>query len=203
MPRPWSEKEKEVIKKSLLKEGRNLFEKYGLQKTTLDEIVSASNISKGSFYLFYKSKEELYFDVLEEVEHEFKEKMFENMFRPGRNRRECFKAFLNKMVELLTTMPLYKEITSSNYELLLRKLPEKTLNEHLQRDQEDISKYFNYWMEQGWMKRVDMESLNGLLLSMIHFIIHRDDFQGENFEASMELWIEVLSSYLIIEENEK
>jgi hypothetical protein len=38
---------------------------------------------------------------------------------------------------------------------------------------------------------------------MIHFIIHRDDFQGENFEASMELWIEVLSSYLIIEENEK
>ena len=203
MPRPWSEKEKEVIKKSLLKEGRNLFEKYGLQKTTIDEIVSATNISKGSFYLFYKSKEELYFDVLEEVENEFKEKMFENVFQPGKNRRECFKTFLNKMVELLTTMPLYKEITSSNYELLLLKLPEKTLNEHLQRDQKDISKYFNYWMEQGWMKRVDMESLNGLLLSMIHFIIHRDDFQGGNFEASMELWIEALSSYLIIEENEK
>ena len=68
MPRPWSEKEKIVIKKSLTKEARKLFEKYGLQKTTIDDIVSATHISKGSFYLFYQSKEELYFDVLEEVE---------------------------------------------------------------------------------------------------------------------------------------
>ena len=72
MPRPWSEEEKKIIKKSLIKEGRKLFEKYGLQKTTIDEIVSAARISKGSFYRFYQSKEELYFDVLDEVEREFK-----------------------------------------------------------------------------------------------------------------------------------
>lgn len=202
MPKAWSEGEKELIRKALLREGRKLFEKYGLQKTTVDEIVHAVRISKGSFYLFYQSKEELYFDVLEAVEQEFREKMFENVFQPGISRRESFKAFLNQMIELLTTMPLYKEINSSNYELLLRKLPEETLKEHMKNDQEDVSKYFSYWMDQGWMKRVEMEALNGLLLSLIHFIIHRDDFEGVNFEAATELWIDALASYLIIEENE-
>jgi AcrR family transcriptional regulator len=202
MPRPWSKQEKEVIKKTLLREGKKLFEKYGLQKTTVDEIVNSARISKGSFYLFYQSKEELYFDVLENVEQEFREKLFENAFKSGKNRRESFKAFLDQMIELLTTMPLYQQINSANYELLLRKLPEETLKKHIESDQEDVSKYFGYWMEQGWMKRVDMEALNGLLLSLVQFIIHRDDFEGKNFEATKDLWIDALASYLIIEENE-
>lgn len=201
MPRPWSKEEKKVIKKSLLKEARKLFEKYGLQKTTVDEIVKAAQISKGSFYLFYQSKEELYFDVLETVEQEFKEKLFENVFKAGMDKHESFKLFLRQMAELLTTTPLYQEINSSNYELLLRKLPEETLKKHMKRDQENASKYFAYWMDQGWMRKVDLEALNGLLLSFIHFIMHREDF-GDNFEATKELWIDSLSSYLITKENE-
>jgi AcrR family transcriptional regulator len=42
-------KKKKLIKKSLKKEARRRFETYGLQKTTVDEIVYAANISKGSF----------------------------------------------------------------------------------------------------------------------------------------------------------
>lgn len=200
MPKAWSKQEKEIIRKNLISESRKLFEKYGLQKTTVDEIVRAARISKGSFYLFYESKEELYFDVLETVEGEFREKMFENALKPGKNKRESFKSFLNQMIELLITMPLYKEINSSSYELLLQKLPEETLKKHIESDQEDISKYFHYWMEQGWMRKVDMEALNGLLLSLIYLVIHRDDFDGTNFEATKALWIDALASYLIIEE---
>ncbi len=200
MPKAWSKQEKEIIRKNLISESRKLFEKYGLQKTTVDEIVRAARISKGSFYLFYGSKEELYFDVLETVEGEFREKIFENAFKPGKNKMESFKSFLNQMIELLITMPLYKEINSSSYELLLQKLPEETLKKHIESDQEDISKYFHYWMEKGWMRKVDMEALNGLLLSLIYLVIHRDDFDGTNFEATKALWIDALASYLIIEE---
>jgi hypothetical protein len=128
--------------------------------------------------------------------------MFENAFKTEKNKRKSFKAFLNQMIELLITMPLYREINSTNYELLLQKLPEKTLKKHIESDQEDISKYFRYWMEQGWMRKVDMEALNGLLLSLIYLVIHRDDFEGTNFEATKELWIDALASYLITEENE-
>jgi len=48
---------------------------------------------------------------------------------------------------------------------------------------------------------VDVDALNGLFLSLIHFVIHRDDFKGSNFEAVKDLWIDALANYLIIEEN--
>lgn len=200
MPKAWSKEEKELIKKTILREGKKLFEKYSLQKTTVDEIVRAARISKGSFYLFYQSKEELYFDVLEATEREFKEKLFENVFQPGKSRRESFKEFLSQMIDLLTTMPLYQQINSSNYELLLRKLPEETLQKHVQNDLENASSYFGYWMEQGWMRKVDMEALNGLFLSLFHFVMHREDFGETNFEATKELWVDALACYLIAED---
>jgi len=202
MPKAWSEREKELVKKSLLSEGKKLFEKYGLQKTTVDEIVRAARISKGAFYLFYKSKEELYFDILEAVELEFREKIFSSVFQPGMTRRESFKYFLRQMIELLTTMPIYRQLNSSDYEYLLRKLPEVKLKKHMKSDQEKASQYFGYWMEQGWMKKVDLEALNGLLLSLFYFVMHRDDFEGTNFDAAKELWIDALSCYLILEEKE-
>ena len=199
MPKAWNEQEKEFIRKTLINEGKKLFERYGIQKTTIDEIVQAAQISKGSFYLFYQSKEELYFEVLETVESEFREKLFENAFKPGISKHESFKAFLNDLIELLITKPLYQQINPSNYELLLRKLPQETLEKHIQRDQQDTSKYFRYWMEKGWMRKVDIEALNGLLLSLIYLAIHRDDFGETNFETTKELWINSLASYLIIE----
>ncbi|MCK9151389.1 TetR/AcrR family transcriptional regulator [Methanobacterium alcaliphilum] len=201
MPKAWSTREKEVIRKNLLNEGKKLFEKYGLQKTTVSDIVNATKISKGSFYLFYQSKEELYFDVLEETEREFRDKLFKENLNPEKNRRKAFKSFLNQLIKLLTTMPLYKQINASNYELLLRKLPEDKLKDHVQHDQEDISKYFIYWMDNGWMRKVDIDALNGLFLSLIHFVIHRDDLKGASFEASKDLWIDAITSYLIIEED--
>ena len=201
MPKAWSEREKELIKKTLLSEGKTLFEKYGLQKTTVDNIVHAAQISKGSFYIFYKSKEELYFDVLDSTEHELREKIFENVFKPGINRQDSFKSFLNQMVKVLTSMPLYEQINSANYELLLRKLPEETLQKHMDRDQENVAKYFVEWMDKSWMRKVDLEALNGLLLALIQFVMHREEF-GENFEATKELWIDAISSYLITENEE-
>ena len=201
MPKAWSEREKELIKKTLLSEGKTLFEKYGLQKTTVDEIVNAAQISKGSFYIFYKSKEELYFDVLDSTEHELREKIFENVFKPEINRLDSFKSFLSQMVEVLTSMPLYEQMNAANYELLLRKLPEETLQKHMDRDQENVAKYFVDWMDKGWMRKVDLEALNGLLLILIQFVMHREEF-GENFEATKELWIDAISSYLITDNKE-
>ena len=201
MPKAWSEREKELIKKTLLNEGKKLFEKYGLQKTTVDDIVHAAQISKGSFYIFYQSKEELYFDVLDSTEQELREKIFENLFKPEINRRDSFKSFLSQMVEILTTMPLYEQINASNYELLLRKLPEETLQKHMDKDQENVAKYFVDWMDKGWMRKVDIQALNGLLLALIQFVMHREEF-GENFEATKDLWIDAISFYLIIDDKE-
>lgn len=199
MPKAWDEKEKELIKATLIKEGRSIFEKFGIQKTTVDEIVKASQISKGAFYFFYDSKEALYLDVLDNAQHEFREILFNNVFQVGVSRRESFKLFFYKMIELINTIPIYTQLNSSLFEYLSRKLPDDILNEKLKKEPEDTNRFFSQWMEQGWMKRVDLKALNGMLLEFVIFIKRRDEMDKQNFEAVKELWIDMLSNYLVLE----
>ena len=72
MPKAFSEHEKETIRAQLREKARKLFEKQGLKKTTVDELAQAAGISKGAFYLFYESKEELFLEILEALEADFR-----------------------------------------------------------------------------------------------------------------------------------
>ena len=57
VPKSYSEQERTYIKKRLKEEAAKCLAKYGVRRTTVDEIVRRVHIPKGTFYLFYKSKE--------------------------------------------------------------------------------------------------------------------------------------------------
>ena len=50
---------------------------YGIRRTTVDEIVKRVNIPKGTFYLFYKSKELLLFEVIQEQHELVNQKLYQ------------------------------------------------------------------------------------------------------------------------------
>lgn len=62
MPKTFTDKEREYIKKRLMEEAQDCLRLYGIRKTTVDELVKRANIPKGTFYLFYDSKELLFYD---------------------------------------------------------------------------------------------------------------------------------------------
>jgi len=57
-------KEKDNRKKNILKAARSLFFKKGFTKVTVDEIAKTSELGKGSIYLYFNSKEEIYAQIL-------------------------------------------------------------------------------------------------------------------------------------------
>jgi AcrR family transcriptional regulator len=57
-------KEKDSRKKLILKSARALFFKKGYNKVTVDEIAKTSELGKGSIYLYFRSKEEIYAQIL-------------------------------------------------------------------------------------------------------------------------------------------
>lgn len=57
-------KEKDSRKKQILKSARALFFKKGFNKVTVDEIAKSSELGKGSIYLYFDSKEEIYAQIL-------------------------------------------------------------------------------------------------------------------------------------------
>ena len=59
MPKVYSDEEKKAIIERLKREANILMQEKGVKKTTVDELVKRAGIPKGTFYLFYPSKEML------------------------------------------------------------------------------------------------------------------------------------------------
>ncbi len=78
---------------TLLQEGRKAFARDGLRKRNIAGLTRAVGIAQGSFYLFFTSKEDLYFEVLEEEEVKIKQSL-QNEFLDQPLKKEVFKAFL-------------------------------------------------------------------------------------------------------------
>jgi len=57
-------KEKDNRRKNILKSARSLFFTKGYTKVTVDEIAKSSELGKGSIYLYFNSKEEIYAQIL-------------------------------------------------------------------------------------------------------------------------------------------
>lgn len=58
------EREKEQRREDILEAGKKIFFEKGLSAATMDEIAEAVELSKGTLYLYYGSKEDLYLAVI-------------------------------------------------------------------------------------------------------------------------------------------
>jgi AcrR family transcriptional regulator len=56
-----------TLKETIIRESMKLFSLNGFLGTSIDDILKASNSSKGGFYNHFKSKEDLFFHVLDEA----------------------------------------------------------------------------------------------------------------------------------------
>ena len=57
---------------NIVHSARNLFSNYGFMATSLDDILSASGVTKGGFYHYFRSKDHLCEVLLEDVIEEYK-----------------------------------------------------------------------------------------------------------------------------------
>ena len=160
MAKAFDDNERKLIK-SKLKEGALLFiQQQGIRKTSVDELVRYANISKGAFYLFYESKELLFFDTIIDY-HNKLEKHFLNA--------------LNKHADNITTDVLTDIIfnllinnkqyfvsifISSDIEYLSRKLPQKVLLKHIDDDTLLVNKLLEFIPEN---KSIDTKVFAGAL----------------------------------------
>ncbi len=89
MPRAFTATEKETIRDKLMEAGRSCFLRFGMNKTTLDDLVKPPGIAKASFYLFFKNKEELFLELLIDEMPAMMTRLLDNSFGTTDNTREA------------------------------------------------------------------------------------------------------------------
>lgn len=144
MPR-FSNMEREKIREKLMQEGERLFTSFGLKKVSIDEIVQAAGIAKGSFYSFYTNKEHLYMDISGNLQQKMWREMdeFLNEHRTLPPRELCKQCFL-WMFHQLERYPMLKQVDNETAEHLYRKLPPEVLAAHTRDDSHELIKLEEY-----------------------------------------------------------
>ena len=89
MPRAFTAVEKETIREKLLQAGRACFLRYGLKKTTIEDLTGPAGIAKASFYLFFESKEKLFVEVFMEEIPAMMDRLMEASFGETDDTREA------------------------------------------------------------------------------------------------------------------
>lgn len=144
MPR-FSEPERAAISAALQKQGERLFCEYGLRKVPVEELARAAGIAKGSFYAFYASKEELYFDILARCQRDMWGRMAafldENAALPPRELAEASIAFV---FAIIGEYPLIRRTDSETMVILMRKLPGDVTGHHLEEDTQAVEMLARY-----------------------------------------------------------
>ncbi len=197
MAKAFSEREKELINKRLLEQGYKLFSTYGLKKTNIEDISKASGISKGAFYSFYESKEALFMDVIESAEQRVRQQILEVIDMPGPTPRARLLSVLKKAFSLFKEIPILRFLSSGDFELVFRRIPQEKLQEHLVNDQAFIHQLFAQCQQAGIPISVAPERLVSLLYPLALTIIHEDTFGSDIFAGNMDLMLELVAAYCL------
>ncbi|WP_276300250.1 TetR/AcrR family transcriptional regulator [Halorussus lipolyticus] len=185
--------ERDRIRGQLRETGRELFARYGLDKTTIGDLTDPAGIANGTFYRFYDSKEQLYFEILrDEGEHLATELVAESFERVGDaedagdedslDPEEAIVAFLTLLCEEIETNPLVRRlVVDDDLSRLMAQFSGEELREERSQSLSYIVPYVEKWQAEGRLREGDPEVLSAAM-GVVKFVAYRkDDFGDETF----------------------
>lgn len=187
MATAFTSEEKEIIRKKLHKVAKECLQRYGVKKTTVDQMAAMVDISKGSFYNFYSSKEMLFFTVLEEYQIDVMDRLTEQLDMET-------KIDTNRLVELLYDFYqdfrysfMYTIFKNHEMELLVRKLPKEAITNHHLIDDRMVKKIVS---RINIRENVSVEIVSALFRTIAMTILHIEEIGEEQFDTTLKLVIQ-------------
>jgi len=199
MTRSFSDAEKRDITKQLLSRGRELFERYGLKKTSVEELTRAVGIGQGSFYIFFASKEELFFEILDAEERKLREHIARMISESPRTKRG-FKEVITRSFHLMNENAVIKNaLVDVEYSRFFSRIPEERMKIHLEEENEFAASIMKQLKSSGVIRNVRPEVITGLLFGLFLLQEHKIQIGEEIFPLVIDLIIDTLCDALAVE----
>lgn len=196
LPKSYSTYEREYIQKRLKEEAANCLAQYGIRRTTVDELVKRVKIPKGTFYLFYQSKELLLFDVIIEQHLLLEQELFQALHAlklTALTAEELTNVLLKFYLKAID-LPVLKLMNSEEMEILARKLPPEKLVEHMGQDHHMMEMLFDIIK---CKPKISIETLSTAFRTLFLTVLQRDEIGREHFEDALRILIYGLVTQMI------
>ncbi|HYT02456.1 MAG TPA: TetR/AcrR family transcriptional regulator [Methylomirabilota bacterium] len=178
---------KTEVKERIIQSAVECFSKYGLDRTRMDDVAQKADLSKGTLYLYFKSKEDLFYVICEnnlrvlkeQLSHIFAttkedlvsnaEQFYENFHKE--EKRESEKVFCEIIAESARNPKLQKILYTQRI---------KTFNV--------VREYLDRQMEKGFFKKdTDTEAIASGFVALYDGLI-ANEFLGVSVNHSKRSW---------------
>ncbi len=191
MPKGFTVREKLKIEKDLFDIGHTLFIQNGFKKTSVAKITETVGIAKGSFYLFYSSKEELFIDILEKIEDEIQADIIKEIEISQLSAADLFKSILRTRLRSATDDPIIRMALEGDViHHIWKKLPEERKKANLEKDAKFIEKFISARPEANIMFEYDAQTLAGIFRSLFFLILHKVEIGETVFENVLDFMVD-------------
>lgn len=189
---------KEEKKEIILQIARKLFTRYGLKKTSVDDIASEAKIGKATIYYYFKSKQEIFKSVVDREWLILKNAIREAISKedsPDRKLRAFILTRISRMHELVNLYRVTKDIVT---ELLpdLEKIRKSHFTEELNILKEILSEGVNKGIFK--VKRIELTSL--AMVSVLKGLEYPWVLEGKplDIEKSVDALLHILFKGIVV-----
>lgn len=191
MPKIVSDHEREMVRKAMYVKGTELIRKKGLKRVTVEDITNAVQIGKGSFYSYYRCKEELLYQIIKKCESN----MFERVEAIMSENIEVKEKLIKALKEIyLAEDSIVFFVSPSDIEYLLRKLPAEAADWEAAKSKDYFSKTLSLC---GIDKsECDFDVLS-YLMNALHFIGSVDaPLEEQGRKKALDILVHSIADYM-------
>lgn len=176
MPRSFTASESAAIRDSLLAAGTRSFARRGLRATTIESLARSAGISKGAFYGFFDSKQDLFLELVTSYETTRHDEI-ETAVRGNPDRG--LDLLIEYAIHATTENPLVAVAMSDEGLTLLRSMTGAQREAFLHRDEVLVGRVLTILSDAGIELAVSPSLLLGLLRSLVFLGWHREEIGNE------------------------
>jgi len=101
-------------REKIIEISRKIFSHFGVKKSTMDEIANKIRMGKSTLYHYFKSKEEIFLEVVKKEAHTLKSKI-NQVLKEAKTPQDKFRAYSKARIQYLREMRNYYATLTDDY----------------------------------------------------------------------------------------
>jgi TetR/AcrR family transcriptional regulator, repressor for uid operon len=176
------------VKERIVQSAIECFSKYGFDRSRMDDIAQTANLSKGTLYLYFKSKEDLFYAICENNLKVIKEQLSQIFVTTKENLlydTEQFYDNLHKLEKSGSEKVFFEIVAESSRNPMLQRI----LYEQRTKIFDVVKEYLDLQVEKGFFrKNIDTEAIASGLVALYNGLAV-SKFLGISGNLNKKAWV--------------
>lgn len=188
MAAPFSDAERQEIRKALLDVGLQHFARHGIGRARVDDICRDAGISKGSFYAFFPSKEDLFIAIGDDRREMHMKALFDMLDDVSGDAGARVGRLFDRLVEMIETNTLMQVMSDSgDMARLKRKLTPERLAADAKVGEQFYGELAKRWNETRFGLHLEGKLFADMMTLIAALVMQKKTFPAEAYESAKAL----------------